>query len=184
MRLSRAKFFTTLEVRAAYNPSPKHLKDVQSFLGFANFYRRFIKGYSDIVSPLTALTKKGQGKHVPFVWGPAQQDAFDRLKTAFTTAPILAHFDFDRQTAVERDASDYVSAGILSQCDVGESCTLWLTSQRNTRPRSATTRFMTRSLWPPSGVLRSGPPHLEGAPCRSKSCLTMKTWSILCPLSF
>jgi hypothetical protein len=48
------------------------------------------------------------------VWGPTQQMAFDGLKMAFTTAPILRHFDYDRKVVVETDASDYVSAGFLS----------------------------------------------------------------------
>jgi hypothetical protein len=93
--------------------TPHNLKDVQAFLGFANFYRRFIKDYSKVVSPMTALTKKD----VAFMWSPACQSAFDKLKEAFTSAPVLRHFDPDRQIVVETDASDYVSAGILSQYD-------------------------------------------------------------------
>jgi hypothetical protein len=93
--------------------TPKKLKDVQEFLGFANFYRRFILNYSKVVSPLTALTKKD----TPFVWGPDQEKAFQELKTAFTTAPILQHFDWEKPVVVETDASDYVSAGVLSQPD-------------------------------------------------------------------
>jgi transposase InsO family protein len=93
--------------------SPRNLKDVQIFLGFANFYRRFIKDYSKIVSPMTALTKKD----TPFHWSDACEEAFQFLKDAFTTAPVLRHFDFDRPTTVETDASDFVSAGILSQRD-------------------------------------------------------------------
>jgi hypothetical protein len=96
---------------------PSNLKDVQEFLGFANFYRRFIRDYSKVVAPLTSLTKKDNGQPVPFVWGTAQQNAFDTLKKAFTTAPILRHFDYDREVVVETDASDYVSAGVLSQYD-------------------------------------------------------------------
>jgi hypothetical protein len=96
---------------------PKSVKDVQCFLGFANFYRRFIRDYSKVVAPLTGMTKKEGGKYVPFVWGPAQQAAFDLLKVAFTSAPILRHFDDDREIVVETDASDFVSAGILSQYD-------------------------------------------------------------------
>jgi len=95
--------------------TPKNGTDVQCFLGFANFYRRFIKDYSKVVTPLTRLTKKEGGKYVPFVWGPEQQAAFDLLKKAFMTAPILRHFDYDREMIVETDTSDYVSAGILSQ---------------------------------------------------------------------
>ena len=89
------------------------LTSVQQFLGFANFYRRFIKNYSGIVDPLTKLS----GKEVPFEWTPECQAAVDTLKTAFTTAPILRHFDYDREIIVGTDASDYVSAGILSQYD-------------------------------------------------------------------
>jgi len=97
--------------------TPKNVTDVQCFLGFANFYRRFIKDYSNVVTPLTRMTKKEGGKYVPFVWGPEQQAAFDLLKKAFTSAPILGHFDYDREIIVSTDASDYVSAGILSQYD-------------------------------------------------------------------
>jgi len=52
------------------------------------------------------MTKKEGGKYVPFVWGPEQQAAFDLLKKAFTSAPILRHFDYDREIIVETDASD------------------------------------------------------------------------------
>ena len=93
--------------------SPRNLKDVRAFLGFANFYRRFVKNYSKIVQPLTLLTRKG----VPFVWSESQQQAFEELKSTFTSAPVLARFDPDRDVIVETDASDYVSAGVLSQYD-------------------------------------------------------------------
>jgi len=62
---------------------------------------------------LTALTKKDQ----KFQWDAEAQAAFDRLKESFCSAPILAHFDLDRKYVVETDASDYVSAGLLSQYD-------------------------------------------------------------------
>jgi len=97
--------------------TPKNVTDVQCFLGFANFYRRFIKDYSKVVTPLTSLTKKEGGKYIPFMWSSDQQAAFDPLKNAFTTAPILRHFDYEREIIVETDASDYVLAGILSQHD-------------------------------------------------------------------
>jgi len=96
---------------------PANVTGVQCFLGFANFYRRFIRDYSRVVSPLTGLTKKENGKYVPFVWDQEQKDAFELLKTAFTTAPVLRHFDYDREVVVETDASDYVTAGVLSQYD-------------------------------------------------------------------
>jgi len=67
--------------------TPKNVTDVQCFLGFANFYRRFIKDYSKVVMPLTSLTKKEGGKYIPFMWSSDQQAAFDQLKNAFTMAP-------------------------------------------------------------------------------------------------
>jgi len=97
--------------------TPKNVTDVQCFLRFANFYRRFIKDYSKVVTLLTRMTKKEGGKYVLFVWGPEQQAAFDLLKNAFMSAPILRHFDYDREIIVETDASDYISVGILSQYD-------------------------------------------------------------------
>ena len=89
------------------------VKGVQSFLGFTNFYRRFIKNFSKIVRPLVALTKKD----VKFQWSGACEKAFQKLKSAFVTAPILRHYDPTKETVVECDASDYVCSGILSQYD-------------------------------------------------------------------
>jgi len=94
-------------------PPPENLQDVRAFLGFAIFYRRFVKGYSKVVEPLTRLTRKGQ----PFKWETNQQELFDGLKTSFTTAPILRWFAHDRDIVVETDASDIVSAAVLSQYD-------------------------------------------------------------------
>jgi hypothetical protein len=92
---------------------PKSVKDIQVFLGFANFYRRFIKGYSKITEPLTRLLRKD----TKFEWSDKAQKAFDTLKTAFTTAPILTHFDPRRPIILETDASDYALAGIISHPD-------------------------------------------------------------------
>ena len=94
-------------------PIPRNVKDVQSFLGFANFYRRFVYNFSKIAAPLTRLTKK----EVPWEWTASCQKAFDTLRAAFTTDVVLAHYDPERRIVVETDASDYVSAGILSQYD-------------------------------------------------------------------
>ena len=93
--------------------SPSNLKDVQGFLSFANFYCRFIRGFSRLVRPLVALTHKG----AMFKWSPACETAFQNLKVAFTSAPILRHFDPSREVFIETDASDFVSSGILSQKD-------------------------------------------------------------------
>jgi len=91
-------------------PEPKKVKDIQFFLGFANFYHRFIFNYSDIVIPLTHLTRKD----IPWKFDPFCQDAFNSFKKAFTSAPILTHWIPNTQLIVETNASDYALAAILS----------------------------------------------------------------------
>jgi hypothetical protein len=92
-------------------PKPKTVKDVQSFLGFANYYRRFIKHYSRISAPLTEVTKKEKGFH----WSKEQEDSFQRLKAIFLTAPVLAMYDPRKPTRAETDASDYALGAVLTQ---------------------------------------------------------------------
>jgi len=91
-------------------PEPKKVKDIQSFLGFANFYRRFIFNYSDIVIPLTRLTRKD----TPWNFDENCRNAFNTLKKAFTSTSILTHWVPDAQLVVETDASDYALTAILS----------------------------------------------------------------------
>lgn len=91
-------------------PVPNSVRDVQSFLGFTNFYRQFIAGYSGIAAPLTGMTKSKI-----FEWTPEAQSAFETLKSAFESAGILRHADMDRPFLVETDASDFAGAAVLSQ---------------------------------------------------------------------
>src|SRR5436190_999861 len=91
---------------------PKNVTQIQELIGFANFYRRFIKGFSKIVRPLTRTTGK-EG----FQWGPNQEKAFENLKHAFATAPVLLRFNPDKKITLETDASDIASGGVLSQED-------------------------------------------------------------------
>jgi hypothetical protein len=97
---------------------PRNIKDVQSFLGFANFYRRFIRGFSVIAKPLTTLTKK-EGASFPLIPRSKEVNAFTQLKEAFKEATMLAHFNPDLETWLETDASDYVTAAVLSQMHKG-----------------------------------------------------------------
>jgi predicted aspartyl protease len=92
---------------------PTTVRGVRGFLGFANFYRQFIRNYSDIAAPLTNLT----GKNVPFHWSDAADAAFQRIKRMFISAPILLQFDPKRQTVVEADSSGWASGGVLMQYD-------------------------------------------------------------------
>lgn len=93
--------------------SPICIKDAQSFIGFANFYRRFIKDFSKIVKPITSLFKKG----TPFIWSRECEEMFERLKAQFCSLPILHHYDFAKTVVVETDASDFALGAILSQYD-------------------------------------------------------------------
>jgi hypothetical protein len=92
-------------------PTPTTLRDVRAFIGFSNFYRRFIKDFSSIARPLHDLTKKD----VPWQWHAEQQHAFDTLKEKFCQEPILKEYDPNLETRVEVDASGYATGGILSQ---------------------------------------------------------------------
>ncbi|MBW0514846.1 hypothetical protein O181_054561 [Austropuccinia psidii MF-1] len=90
---------------------PRNLKAFQSFLGFANFYRRLIKNYSKKISSLTSFLKKGSC----FPLNEEALSQFHQLKKAFTTSPILSHFNPSLPTIVETDASNYALGAILSQ---------------------------------------------------------------------
>src|SRR5438045_6320935 len=92
-------------------PVPRSVTDIQVFLGFANFYRRFINGYSRVVLPITSLLRKNQ----PFDWSPVAQETFDRLKVLFTSAPILLHFDLALIVSLHSISSCYAISGIISQ---------------------------------------------------------------------
>uniref|UniRef100_A0A8C1X240 Gypsy retrotransposon integrase-like protein 1 n=1 Tax=Cyprinus carpio TaxID=7962 RepID=A0A8C1X240_CYPCA len=93
-------------------PQPGSIKELQRFLGFANFYRRFIKNYSLLSSPLTSLLRN---RPKSLSWNPMATEAFHQLKQAFKTAPILAHPDPNRQFIVEVDASSTGVGAVLSQ---------------------------------------------------------------------
>ncbi|MBW0592922.1 hypothetical protein O181_132637 [Austropuccinia psidii MF-1] len=92
-------------------PPSRNLKALQSFIGFANFYRCFIKNYSKKISSLTSFLKKDSC----FPLNEEALSQFHQLKEAFTTAPILSHFNPSLPTIVEMDASDYALGAVLSQ---------------------------------------------------------------------
>jgi hypothetical protein len=94
--------------------SPSSLVETQSFLGFANFYRRFIQDYSQVAHPMTELTK---GTAKDFRWTPEAELAFQELKNRFTSVPILTHFNPQKEVIVDTDASDFALGAVLSQRD-------------------------------------------------------------------
>ena len=94
-------------------PIPHSVKNVQSFLRFCNFYRHFIKSYSEVTHTLM----KSMKKITPFHWSEGTEDSFWNLKQAFQTAPLLAQFDLKKSIFLKTDVSDYAVSDILSQCD-------------------------------------------------------------------
>ncbi|KAK3537116.1 hypothetical protein QTP70_002129 [Hemibagrus guttatus] len=93
-------------------PAPATVRELQRFLGFANFYRRFIQNYSSVATPLTSLLR---GKPKRLTWTDQARAAFQQLKDCFTTAPILRHPDPDRPFVVEVDTSSSGLGAVLSQ---------------------------------------------------------------------
>lgn len=92
-------------------PAPVDKKGVQCFIGFVNFYRKFIRGFSAIIAPITELTKQG----TRFLWSPKAQSAFEALKKLFTSASILKHPDPALPFVLEVDASEVAVGAVLSQ---------------------------------------------------------------------
>ncbi|CCO31293.1 Retrotransposable element Tf2 155 kDa protein type 1 [Rhizoctonia solani AG-1 IB] len=90
---------------------PRTVKQLQSFLGFANFYRQFIKDFSTIVKPLTLLTRKEQ----KWQWEEAEQHAFDKLEEEIGKDPVLIHPNPDKPYFLETDASGVAMGAVLSQ---------------------------------------------------------------------
>jgi hypothetical protein len=96
---------------------PKNLKDVQRFLGFANFYHRFIENFSGVARPITDLTRN---KGLDFYWRPLQVVAFQQLKDSFTSIPILKYFDPALEVIIETDTSNFPISCILFQKHQGQ----------------------------------------------------------------
>jgi hypothetical protein len=95
-------------------PAPKTVKEVQSFLGFGNFYRCFVKGFSHLAHPLNDLLKKDK----KFVWSEECQESFDQLKKRFTEEPVLMMPDHLKPFQIQVDSSLFATGGILSQMDI------------------------------------------------------------------
>ena len=90
---------------------PRTKTELQSFLGFANYYRDFIPWHAKLVAPLHAMTGTGS----PFLWGEEQQQAFNSIKVALMEATALAHPDTETEFILDTDASGVAISGILRQ---------------------------------------------------------------------
>jgi hypothetical protein len=94
-------------------PAPTTLIELRSFLGLANFYRRFVLGFSHIAWALSHITRGG-GKE-KFAWGRPQQQAFDDLKKSLCSTPVLSLPNLQQPFDIDTNTSDYVVGTILTQ---------------------------------------------------------------------
>ena len=92
-------------------PTPASVKEVRSFLGLCNYYRRFVENFAKIASPLNRLTRK----NVPFVWDPDCETAFQDLKCRLCAPPILSYPDFTQPFHLHTDASQFALGCVLGQ---------------------------------------------------------------------
>ena len=97
-------------------PIPKTPKNIKQFLGLCGYYRRFIKNFSQIASPLNNLLKK----NVEFIWSPSCNKAFEELKSKLINPPILTYPDFSQPFLLTTDASQNAIGAVLSQGDIGK----------------------------------------------------------------
>lgn len=94
-------------------PRPRNIRELRAFLGLVNYEQRFCKDYATLTVPLTRLLKKG----VPWTWGVTEQDAFNRVKSAFVRATLVSHPDWEKRFYIEADSSGYGIGGCLYQVD-------------------------------------------------------------------
>lgn len=125
-------------------PTPKTPDDVSSFLGLAGYYRKFIRNYAQLVAPLESLKatyqKRGakiKHKSSAFVWGEIEQNAFDDLKHALTTSPILTLPNNSDPIILDTDASHYMVGAVLSQVQDGKERVLSYASHKLTKAERA-----------------------------------------------
>lgn len=94
-------------------PVPNTVKEVQSFLGLINYYRKFVPSFVRIARPLYALLEK----QTVWRWTAEEQTAFETLRTLMTREPVLAFPDFARDFLISTDASNFAIGAVLKQLD-------------------------------------------------------------------
>ncbi|TIB19641.1 hypothetical protein E3P88_04142 [Wallemia ichthyophaga] len=141
-------------------PTPKTAKETMSFLGMANFYRKFIKDFSKITVPLTSIT----GKNTTFNWGVKQDQSFNQLKKAMTTAPVLKLPSSEGLFYVHTDASDEAIGAVLEQFD--EEDNIKPVAYYSKKLQGAQTRYPThiKELYAIVKALEEWRHYLEGRP--------------------
>lgn len=134
-------------------PTPQVCKQLQRFLRFSNFYRGFIKTYSQVATPLTQLTSSVH----KFIWSSEVEDVFQEFKRLFSSAPILSHPEPLRQFIVEVDASDTSMGAVLSQMSLKMiRCTLAPFSLSDFPPLKEIMMWGIMSYWPSRWPWKNG----------------------------
>ena len=141
-------------------PAPGNTKDIHRFIGFLNFYRRFIKNFGSIVMPLTDLMKKD----VPFAWGPREILAFKNIKQKFKEDVALQHFNWDKPARLETDASDRGTGGVLLQPDEMGNWKPVAFFSRKMSPAEANYEIYDKELLAIVQAFEEWRPELEGSP--------------------
>ncbi|CAD0043000.1 unnamed protein product [Aureobasidium pullulans] len=160
-------------------PTPKNLKEVQSFLGLANYNRKFISGYSQTALPLVELTKQD----TPFIWKERQQKAFEALKQACIDGPTLRMFDSGKPVHIETDASDRAIGACLTQDHEGKRHPVAYYSRKMT-PAEQNYDIHDKELLAIVAALQHWRVYAEGAPSLTiltdhKNLLTFTTTKVL-----
>jgi hypothetical protein len=120
----------TIEAISSWKP-PRNVKEVRSYLGLCNYYRQFIHRFSDIAAPLTRLTKKD----AEFLWTIQCQEAYETLKKALCTAPVLAYPMPTGQYILDTDASNVGIGAVLSQIQEGKEKVIAYASKKLDKPQ-------------------------------------------------
>ena len=129
-------------------PTPKTVKDVRSFLGLASYYRRFVKEFSKIATPLNRLLEKKKGTGIE--WNKECEEAFCTLKEKLITAPVAAYPDFSKPFRLYTDASNTGLGAILAQVQEGKEriiCCASRSLNKSERNYSATKKECLAIIW-------------------------------------
>jgi len=141
---------------------PTTIRGVQSFLGFCNFYRKFILNYGRVARPLTALTRKEN----VFLWDRYCQSAFTELKSRLVNAPLLVHFNPQYESMVETDASDGVLGGVFLQLQPNQEWHPVAYFSKTMIPAEINYPIHDKEMLAIVRALETWRPELEGTPTR------------------
>jgi len=153
-------------------PIPTTVKQVRAFLGFGNFYHRFIRGFSNLAQPMNGLLKKDR----KFEWTDKCQKSFETLKQWFTEEPVLAMPDHTRPFQIESDASKYVTGVVLSQLDSNGDRHGWPFFQKPFHRLNEITKSMTENCLQWFAHLKSGNTISKDQDTLQMFSLIIKIW--------